>query len=402
MLAVAVRLGHSLGLHREGSQSGLSPFMEEQRRRLWWSIIVLDIRCAEDVATDPMILESSFNTRRPLNINDSDMDPESTLPIVERKGFTEMTKCRLSHFITFMCWRIGYSPPVKEGHEPYTLSVETKLQIMKDVEKHIEENVLAHCDPSNPVAWVTSVVAQLILRRLRMAIYHPLQYGHQPTDRPKISREVLLRTAIESLEYAHLLDSEPVAAKWRWFFLTYVQWHALAACLAELCVKTHGPLVDRAWRIIDTIFDDWADRVADSPNGMLWRPIKKLKNKATAVRNAAQAARNTTSPMQLQMPLPYFGTPAVTSLQAPPIEVTSIDLSMPPALNQPMVLDPPSFAHSGLPSEGFAALNVGDSTGSINWAEWDEFMHDYQTDIQSAHETSKLPPPEMKLQQGWW
>jgi hypothetical protein len=52
MVAVVVRLAHMLDLYhdREGSQH--TPFEAEMRRRLWWQIVLLDMRAAEDVSSD--------------------------------------------------------------------------------------------------------------------------------------------------------------------------------------------------------------------------------------------------------------------------------------------------------------------------------------------------------------
>ena len=381
MLAVAVRLGHSLGLHREGSRAGVTPFTQELRRRLWWQLIVLDIRGAEDVGTDPLIMESSFNTRKPANINDSDISPDSIEPILERHGFTEMTKVSLSHDVASVVWRVGYAPPPKLDEVPVERSPGEKLQILAEVEEQIRTDILAYCDTSVPIAWTTSVVAQLIIRRLRLAVYHPPQHSSRPRERPRLSKETLLTTAVECMEFAHLLDTEPIAARWRWFFKTYVQWHALAATLAELCHQIKGPLVERAWRIVDVVFDDWATRIADSPNGMLWRPIKKLRSRAQAVRNEAHmSSMNLNADLQQQLPLPYFGTSAVTKLQAP----SRVSASQDPFST--MYNASPQFQSyqmdSGFPPNEISVMDdpilSADPTGSINWSEWDQFMSDFQ------------------------
>ena len=392
LIAVAVRLGHSLGLHREGSRPGITPFTQELRRRLWWQIVVLDVRAAEDVATDPMIPEYSFNTKKPSNINDSDMDPESVEPVLERHGFTEMTKVSLSHDVAFLVWRFAYVSPSNTNVGPPERSLEEKLKVMAEVEQHIQTDILAYCDPSNPVAWTTSVVAQLILRRLRLSVYHPAQHTSRPAVRPNVSRETLLMTAVECLELAHLLNTEPVVARWRWFFKTYVQWHALAATLAELCVQAKGNLVQRAWRIIDVVFDDWANHIADSPNGMLWRPIKKLRSKAQAARNDAQMSSiNLNAHPQQQLPLPYFGTPAVTSLQTPNMEVPASQNALSHVYGQNMNV-PSSQGSSRPPLTGISVLDTDiglsttdDASGSINWSEWDQFMEDFQMEDQMTH-----------------
>lgn len=50
---LAIRLAQSLGMHRDGSALGLSPFDAEMRRRLWWGICVLDTPASEDHSCSP-------------------------------------------------------------------------------------------------------------------------------------------------------------------------------------------------------------------------------------------------------------------------------------------------------------------------------------------------------------
>ncbi len=40
--------------------------------------------------------------------------------------------------------------------------------------------------------------------------------------------------------------------------------------------------MDRAWRVVDEVFPLWAERIADTKRGTLWRPIRKLYKKAKA------------------------------------------------------------------------------------------------------------------------
>lgn len=47
MTAAVHRIAHGLGLHRDGTRFGLSPFETETRHRLWWSIYLLDLRASE-------------------------------------------------------------------------------------------------------------------------------------------------------------------------------------------------------------------------------------------------------------------------------------------------------------------------------------------------------------------
>lgn len=379
LFSVAVRLGHSLTLHRESTWSSISPFTREIRRRLWWQMVDLDVRGLEDRGSDPFILDSSFNTKKPLNINDDDMKPESMEPIVERKEFTEMTKSHVSHLVWDCALRIGYTPPGREDPEsPSNVSpLERKINMIKELETILENEVLIHCDPASPIAWVTSVVIRLIGSRLRIAVYHPPLHDMRGMVQQYVSRELVLKTAVQNLEYGHLLGTEPAAAQWRWYFNTRVQWHALAATLAELCVQDKGPLVERAWKVVDVVFEDWADHIADSRRGMLWRPIKKLMSKAQAKR--AESSMKSMSISQ-QQSLPQFAASAYGHLYDP-------NSSTPATLfpqNSMSGVDTGNLSSQGLgldqqlSPDVLASLNANEAANAINWAEWDEFMQDFE------------------------
>ena len=56
LTALLVRIGQSLGLHREGTHfAQLKPFDVEMRRRLWWVLCLLDMRSAEEQGTELII-----------------------------------------------------------------------------------------------------------------------------------------------------------------------------------------------------------------------------------------------------------------------------------------------------------------------------------------------------------
>ncbi len=402
LLGVAVRLGHSMNLHRESTWSNISPFTREIRRRLWWHMIDLDIRGVEDRGSDPFILESSFNTLQPLNINDDDMDPGSMDPIVERKEFTSMTKSRVSYIVWEYALLLGYIPPGREEPEnpPIVSPVEKKLDMVQELETKLEKEVLMYCDPADPLAWATSVIIRLIGSRLRIAVYHPPLLDMRGIIQQYVSRELVLKTAVENLEYSHLLNTEPAAAGWRWYFHTRVQWHALAATLAELCVQDKGPLVERAWKIVDAVFEQWAEHIADSRRGMLWRPIKKLMSKAQAKR--AESSMKSMS-ITSQQSLPQFSDPAFDHFYDPNPSTPATSFSQ-NSTSEVAMGDLPNRSldlEQQISPELLDSLNVNEAANTINWTEWDEFMQDF--------EMAEQPPMDVNAVQQdadhlgvWW
>lgn len=63
LTGLVVRIAQTLGIHRDGSHFGLSPFEIEMRRRLWWQVCVLDARSSEDHGCDPTIVEAQFDAK---------------------------------------------------------------------------------------------------------------------------------------------------------------------------------------------------------------------------------------------------------------------------------------------------------------------------------------------------
>ena len=354
------------------------------RRRLWWEICVLDARASEDRASEPSIIEGLFDTRMPSNINDEDLEPES-LQIVEREGYTEMTFCLISHEVTNLFKRLSHLPLGLDKNRNETKDREIWVTECCQL---LESKYLKYCDMSIPLSWVTGTVCRLIMARLWLSIHHPCQrYG--VASIPEVTKQRLLLISVEILEYAHLLDSEISAAKFKWLFKTYVQWHALAVVLAELCVQTQGEMVDRAWRIIDIVFEYWSERIADSNKGMLWRPMKKLMGKArlarqvdslsvekvvgrpNALRNYAQGPQDMSG---IQLTQPYDDEVVPSSFAQisglPVMEQSTIPLK----ITQEAQMTADAWMLNGTNS----SWNPNEYADQINWADWDGFMKDLQ------------------------
>lgn len=429
LTAVAIRLAHSLRLHHEDLDSSLSPYTQELRRRLWWHICVLDIHSAEDRGSDPMIHEATFTTKKPLNINDADLDPENMQLLSERVGHTEMTFCLICHELSLVARRFTFMlQPAKDRESvPAVMPIDEKISLISECEQYLEKEYLIHCDIANPIAWVAVTVARLILARMWLAVYHPLHQEHRSHVYPTLTRERLMLISVGILEDAYRLEREPSVIQWRWFFSSWVQWRALAVALAELCLHNRGPLVERAWAIIDQVVEPWASHIADSRRGMLWPPIKKLMTKALANRRTCASTADPSSPAY---PMSNGGSlsPVAPALLHSP---QTLELSHAPSRTDPNAeaalhhlmihhqtnerqsslpgvnlhqgvpnLPPqqqlsaffPDLAMPNLPSPqavpaygpyqtlpGFPpSTSHGESFDMMNWAEWDAFMQEFE------------------------
>ena len=286
LTGLIVRIAQTMGIHRDGSHFNLSPFEVEMRRRLWWQICILDARASEDHGCDPTVIDQLFDTDLPLNVNDEDISPDMKEFPEERTGFTEMTFSLIRCEVTVTFRHINYVPanpkPCFEKFASTTL--EEKKRWVTECHERLEDRYLKHCDMTVPLYWVTATVCRLIMAKMWLMIYHPFQRKDGGRSLPQDVKDKLFLTSLENIEYMILLDTEARTMKWGWLIRTYVQWHALAFLLTELCTRTKGPMIDRAWAAVEKTMKTQTTTHPDDKRGHLWKPLRKLWAKAKAVR----------------------------------------------------------------------------------------------------------------------
>ncbi|XP_014557401.1 hypothetical protein COCVIDRAFT_97148 [Bipolaris victoriae FI3] len=325
LTGLVVRIAQTLGIHRDGTHFDLPPFEVEMRRRLWWQVCILDARSAEDQGCDPSIHETLFDTKMPLNVNDSDIHPGMIEFPQGRQGFTDMTFCLLRFEIANIMRRIIYVPPGPNRCTQFltNLTVEQKEKWITGCHQAIEEKYLKDCDMTIPLCWVTATVSRLIMSKMWLIVYHPHQRKDGGATLSQEIRDKLFVTSLENIEYGLLLETEARTMKWGWLFKTYVQWHAIAFLLSELCVRTKGEAVDRAWRALETCATRWWFPFSeDEPqrkahHSHIWKPLAKLLEKAKLARERQLALEQ-----------------AISSFQNRPFTSDTFDLKSPEALQQ--------------------------------------------------------------------
>ena len=290
MTGVLIRLALVQGINRDGTNFKLTPFTTELRRRLWWQIVTLDVRASDDQGCDPTIVNQSFDTKYPLNINDEDINPLMKTPPIEREGPTEMTFDLMRYAVSTTVRKLTYVPP---GSGPCktkdaSLGLQEREKIIDDLHQHIQEQYLKHCDSeNNPLHWVIATVAKIITARLWLIVHHRARGTTTGADLPADFRDRCFRTALEVVQFARLLETDARTEKWGWMFKTYTQWHALAIVVSELCVRTSGPEVEVAWATIDNVIEDWDGFVSGTHRGMMFKPLRNLIARARSERAKA-------------------------------------------------------------------------------------------------------------------
>ncbi|KAL2820172.1 hypothetical protein BDW59DRAFT_181534 [Aspergillus cavernicola] len=283
--ALVYHIAQAMGLHRDGEAFGLRPLETELRRRLWWHICLLDNRSTEYHGCEPIVHESIFDTKIPLNINDADLTPEMTHSPGERDEATEMTFCLMRCHAMRAVWKTGYLAP---GRKTFPASEERPVvtdreAVLEDLQTRLQNHCLKYCDPAAPFLRLCSTVARLMMLRMRTAVLSPLCQKDQRV------RDRLFTDSIEVLQLSTFLLTGGDVQKWAWHSKTHIQWHAVAFVLAELCSRPPSLECDRAWECVNGVYDRWSSMITEK-KGTLWRPIRRLMARARYVREMQKTA----------------------------------------------------------------------------------------------------------------
>ena len=319
MTGLAIRMGQYLGLQRDGAHfEHLAPFEIEMRRKVWWVLVMLDLRASEDQGTDLTIPSGSFDTKIPLNINDEDISPELKQVPSERDGFTDMSFAR-SYYETGDIMRQMMAPGVKDD----AAGLQTESHLLDKLHEKFEQGYVQYTAESANIAhWVGVTIARLVTAKMTLITFLPVLFSSPSEHVSDGIRTKLLVSAIEVAEYNHALNTEQACRQWRWIYQTYTHWHAIVYLMIEISRRPWSPIVERAWVALHS---SWLipARPIDK-NSRLCVPLRRLMNKARKHRDAElnrlradpqSAARLETEDEQIPLPSSSGPFPAGSSVE---------------------------------------------------------------------------------------
>lgn len=279
LTSLVIRIANGMGLHRDGSYFGFSPFETEMRRRIWWGMMTLDLRSAEELGTDMTINDRLCDTKVPLNINDTDISPESKEFPEVREGRSDCAVATVRYEICSMARRIHTATSATASMCPRGSDSTTaeKEQMLIEVYQRIEEQFLRHVvDETDPLYWVVAMIARVIMAKSCLVIYHAQMFPgseEQPTNEV---RQRIFVAAIEIIECNYKLSTDPRCKQYRWLFQTYTMWHAISYVLLEACRRPWTALVERAWQAVNGYEADPIELAKKADHAAVFIPLRKL------------------------------------------------------------------------------------------------------------------------------
>ena len=225
LMGMTIRSAEKLGIHRDGAILRLPPVDIEDRRRVWWQLQHLDLALAIKVGLTPMTLTAGWDVQMPSNIEDHDINADSTTIPKERKGLTSMSYCLFTYWVlnaqrqTFLA---------KHGRFELSWQTNTALpeaakdNMLSHLQDGINQNFIQYCDPIKPL----DVLLQLFARYFVIGMQLRLLYNGAINQSSGEELAALLDAAMQSLTYNIAIRTQPLLVHFRWLTRAWFPWQA--------------------------------------------------------------------------------------------------------------------------------------------------------------------------------
>lgn len=261
---IAIRMAQKMGLHRDGEMLGLGPFDTEMRRRLWWQIIMVDAMYAIFSGLSHTLLPRNWDTKPPRNVNDADIYPSAKEPFQDRDGPTEMIFCSLTYkFAQFMVETPGLDSlimadvagkPMEDLGGPTEEQMLSFRQTFETLGNELVDMLDKRCDPTaGPVHQMAIEMRKHIIDKISELVNPPKpepEFG----DEVRNNKDNTFRIAVRALEHNEHNYMSAKDKGFIWFSLLHFQLDIFMYLAGQLCHRTEGGLVERAWKQVDVVY----------------------------------------------------------------------------------------------------------------------------------------------------
>ncbi|KAI0541396.1 fungal-specific transcription factor domain-containing protein [Xylaria digitata] len=210
-LGLLVRMAMTMGLHRDPSEFShkIVPFWAEQRRKLWITILELDIHMSMQCNLPSCIREGDFTCQSPRNLNDDELYP-NMIELPPPKPIEVDTNSRIQVFAAMTL--ITRFKAVDLVNRIDTLQdYQQILDIGSELEQALDDIrcVLPQRHVSNVTQarrqWMTRITLDMNCRRPLLALYRP--FALSSADAPQQIMTGYLKSCMILLSYLEDVDS---------------------------------------------------------------------------------------------------------------------------------------------------------------------------------------------------
>ncbi|KAI0154448.1 hypothetical protein GGR57DRAFT_115327 [Xylariaceae sp. FL1272] len=210
-LGLIVRMAMTMGLHRDPSEFAhtISPFWAELRRRLWTTIIEVDVYMSMQCNLPSCVRVGDYSCQPPRNLNDDELYPEM-VELPPSKPIEVDTDCRMQVFaansLAFRFEAVDMTNRIDSIRDYQQI-----LDVANSIERVLEDlrYVVPKKHPVSPKElkrqWKTHVILDMNCRRPLLGLYRP--FALTGSDAPQQIVTGYLRSCMILLSYLDDLDS---------------------------------------------------------------------------------------------------------------------------------------------------------------------------------------------------
>ncbi|KAK5052484.1 hypothetical protein LTR84_002348 [Exophiala bonariae] len=277
LVGMAIRLAECMGLHRDPDDIyGLTAIECHVRRIIWFQLCFLDFRTCEGQGPRPGIKREDYDTRFPLNIDDSDLF--GIKPKEAKDKFTDMTVSRIRFECTEM-QRVIWQDRIRI--ERKKISMTHVLSKVESFRKAMEAKYTPIFDVAVPIQKYAKLVMTLMIQRMYVMILH--RYVNNAANRvPERLSNLTVSSGLQSVEAAIAMESLPELSKWSWYGGAYQQWHIAFLLLTLIDRASETGFDERIWKVIDYVFEP----------DQSWSATTKARTIVTAIRDRTTVYRD--------------------------------------------------------------------------------------------------------------
>jgi Fungal specific transcription factor domain len=379
LTGVALRIGQRIGIHRDGASLGLPALDTELRRRLWWQTLVLDGRMAELSGSGFSVLASLSDTKLPLNVNNTDLQPGVIEPPAEHTGATEMMFCLLRYEFGAFFTRAKLGPRgptnafdgVWQALTTSETSITQRDQTINELQEILESKFLRFCDPLNPLHFLTGALARSALATMRFKVHHPR--GRRGQKLPTEELDMLFTSSLRIIEYDNIGHSTQSIQRFLWHIKSHFAWDPFIYLLTELRRRVTGDEVDRAWQQVEEAYHHHGEFL--TMRSPLHDSVATLAERAWGVREA-ELARRQRIPQTSVLPANFITV--LRSRRLIPVRQTSTENTSESyqIIDHPTSEQQPPDYNNGDVDQQYPSEPV--ELSPIDWAAWDIMIEEFE------------------------
>ncbi|KAJ9486163.1 hypothetical protein VN97_g7169 [Penicillium thymicola] len=129
------------------------------------------------------------------------------------------------------------------------MSLKDKDKTIDDLEAHLEDRFLRHCDKSTPLHMVTTSIYYT-----RLMAHHPHQYQDPNTCISQSEKSVVFDNCLKMTEYVDYAQNNPVVRKYSWHMVNNMPRDAIIFMLSEMRHRTNSKKKSKVWQLIGNVY----------------------------------------------------------------------------------------------------------------------------------------------------